>query len=195
LVFIIGLISSILLLLELLLPLYVLKIYRNIVRVSVSSDGNALAIIGRVVNYVEVSLNNSYNKPEAVFELDNCLSWLDNIILSLEGFERAHTILYQGWGSCGQYAIVVEYLLREMNFNTRIARFKKIDHSWAEVEVDRVWYIVDPWYIGKYSKFEYAPLLTPAYELASLYPFKNGGGVLVKYHNGTIVDESKEHGY
>jgi len=195
LVFCVGLISLALFISELTLPPYILKMYRNVIRVNVSSDDCALVVVGRVVNYVDAHLNNSYCKPEEIFELDNYLTWFDNIILSLEDFERAHIILYQGWGSCGQYAIVVEYLLRKLDFDTRIARFKKIDHAWAEIKINGVWYIVDPWYIGKYSESKYAPLLTSAYELASLSPFKNGGGVLVQYHNGTIVDAGKEHGY
>ncbi len=145
--------------------------------------------VALAVDYVNASLHNSYLKPESILELNERLGYLDICIAAALGLHDAHIILYQGWGSCGHYAILTSYILGETGYPVRIARFKDRDHAWAEVQINGTWYIVDPWYIGKY----YAnSLLVPAYKLAEKF---HSSGVIVECPNGTRADANAEHGY
>ena len=160
-----------------------------------NSESSDLEIVMNIVRYVEMRINNSYFKPESVFEIDVHLGPLDLYVLSLLGFDKVHVILYQGWGSCGQYATVVEYILRNLGYETRCAHFVNIDHGWAEVRLNSTWYIIDPWYIGKYAKSPLAPFLVPTCELSSIPRFSNAGPIRVVYPNGTRVDATSQYGY
>lgn len=139
--------------------------------------------------FLSVNLQNSYNRPEASFEADNWIftSVLDPYIMRIWGVTRADVILYQGWGACGQAAILIEELLHDAGYETRQAYFKDIDHIWAEVKENGNWLIVDPWYIGTLVEIENLRNAKPAFQEAS--------GVEAKYRNGTIIDTSVEHGY
>jgi len=100
---------------------------------------------------------------------------------------RADLIVYQGWGSCGQAALLIGELLQYAGYETRQAFFKGIDHQWAEVKHNGTWLIIDPWYIGNFVEAQNLRNIKPVFQEAS--------GVEVRYSNGTMVDASREHGY
>ncbi|QOR94535.1 transglutaminase domain-containing protein [Thermosphaera chiliense] len=154
-------------------------------------------LVRKVVDYVDARLNSSWNNPMAVLEIDNTLSSFDYSFLSVLGFTRAHVILWQGWGSCGQYAITVAYLMNRLGYTARISRFLDIDHMWAEVFANGTWYIVDPWYIGiVYENQHHGNRhLVPANILASLENFTGYHQVSCEYFNETITNCTSEHGY
>ena len=105
---------------------------------------------------------------------------------------EADLIVYQGWGSCGEAAILIEELLHLARYETRLAHFKEniIDHAWAEVRQNETWLIVDPWWLTSNGT------LVEAINLRNLIPvFRNATGVEVQYPNGTVADASEEHGY
>jgi hypothetical protein len=132
-------------------------------------------------------LGAAYKKPEAAFKIDDQMGLLDYPIMSLWGINEADVIVYQGWGTCGQAAILIEDLLYKGGYETRTATFIGIDHEWAEVFSNGTWYIVDPWYIG---------VMINAGSLRNLKPaFQQATGVEVTYINGTQQDASHEHGY
>jgi len=149
-------------------------------------------VVRKITDFVDDEVRNSYNRPESAFEIDNFLSPLDYYVLNILGFERAHIIVFQGWGSCGQYAIVTEYMLRNLGFSSRRAKFIDRDHEWAEVYINGTWFIVDPWFIA--HSFNNS-VLVQAQILATADKFKDSKGVIVIYPNGTQVDETFEHGY
>jgi len=184
---------------EFLLPVYLLVPVKNSIDSFVENiqlnnrnhpSTSAVVVIGKVAEYVNSSLSSSWSRLEAALEIDNMLSDADYAVLRMLGFHVAHVIFFQKWGFCGEYAIATAYLLDKLGFETRIARFDNIDHSWAEVKLNNSWFIVDPWYIGKRYENE---LLVPASKLSSLFP--EGLNVIVAYFNGTEVNTSKEHGY
>jgi len=142
-----------------------------------------------VCSFLNSNVKNAYKKPEACFKIDECiysLSFGKYVTLQL-GLTRADIIVYQGWGTCGQAAILIEELLARAGYETRQAWFKNIDHAWAEVKYNGTWLIIDPWYIGIFKE---------AQNLKNLRPeFQNATGVIVQYPDGTIKDASQEHGY
>lgn len=145
--------------------------------------------VTNVSSFLNDNVRNAYNKPEAFFKIDIQISGtlLDPYIMQIWGVTRADLIVYQGWGTCGQAAILIEELLHDAGYETRQARFTNIDHQWAEVKNNGKWFIIDPWYIGN---------LVQAQNLKNLKPeFQQASGVRVKYWNGTTVDASLEHGY
>lgn len=176
---------------ELLLPIFLLSPSRDKVERFLSAAtplmerGLHEEVIHNVTRFVEKAIKYSGGRNSS-YELDALLRPGDYYILEALGFSRAHVILFQEWGSCGQYALVVEYLLDRLGFEVRHARFKIRDHAWAEVRLNDSWYIVDSWYIG---------VLYPAENLAQHPSFKGAKGVIVTYPNGTEVDASIEHGY
>jgi len=165
---------------------YKVEVERLVKVIDAETPVKAVAI---TVSFVDSSLNSSYRKPESILELDQRVGCLDIVMAHLLGLDKAHVILYQGWGSCGQYAVLTSYILGEAGYTVRKARFKDMDHMWAEVLVNKTWYIVDPWYIGKYYDDS---MLVPASRLAERF---YSSGVIVEYPNGTQVDASVEHGY
>lgn len=185
------------LLLEFLLPPILLspiekKMATFVGAVQQMCGGNVSCAVKEVTYYVGSNVNPSYHKPQSVFKIDAMLSPTDSLVIQMLGFSQAHVILWQGWGSCGEYAIVTEYLLHRLGYDVRLAEFTDIDHTWAEVFVNGTWYIVDPWYIGLYYKDKY---LVPASSLAQLDKFSGYHGVLCTYLNGTEVDCTSDHGY
>jgi len=143
-----------------------------------------------VCSFLDSNVKNAYKKPEALFKIDECIYRpisLGKYVTQQLGFTRADIIVYQGWGTCGQAAILIEELLARAGYETRQAWFKNIDHAWAEVKYNGTWLIIDPWYIGT---------LKEAQNLKNLRPeFQNATGVIVQYPDGTKKDASQEHGY
>lgn len=142
-----------------------------------------------VSSFLDDNVRSAYHKPESSFKIDNHISnaLLDPFIMKIWGVTRADLIVYQGWGTCGQAAIVIEQLLHDAGYETRRARFKNIDHEWAEVKFNEKWLIIDPWYLGNFVEIQNLKNHKPEFLQAS--------GVEVLYANGTIVDASHEHGY
>lgn len=140
-------------------------------------------------SFLNNNVNNSYNRPEASFEIDNWLysTLLDPIILKGLGVTRADVIIYQHWGACGQAAIVIEELMHDAGYETRQAHFVDGDHSWAEVNYNGKWLIVDPWYIGNLVEINNLKQLKSE--------FQNYTSVEVIYRNGTRFDLGKDYGY
>jgi hypothetical protein len=143
-----------------------------------------------VCSFLDSNVKNAYKKPEALFKIDESIYSpisLGKYVTQQLGFTRADIIVYQGWGTCGQAAILIEELLARAGYETRQANFKNIDHAWAEVKYNGTWLIIDPWYIG---------ILKEAQNLKNLRPeFQNATGVIVQYPDGTTYDASQEHGY
>jgi hypothetical protein len=145
--------------------------------------------VAGVSSFLGENIHSSYNKPEASCEIDEYIygTLLDRYLLGIWGATRADLIVYQGWGSCGQAAILTEELLLDAKYEARLAHFKGIDHEWAEVKSCGKWLMVDPGYIGNLAEIGSLRTIKPQFQQAS--------GVEVEYRNGTIVDASVEHGY
>ena len=94
--------------------------------------------------YVDYSLKPSYANITSAFELNNRVSWVDIYAMAARNISIVHLILYQGYGSCGEYALVCEYIFDKLGFETRYARFIGIDHAWAEIKINDTWYITSP---------------------------------------------------
>ena len=158
---------------------------------------NAYCKVKEVAHYIDTKLGWSWNNPMSALEIDNMLSPLDYKLLSMLGFSQSHVILWQGWGSCGQHAVVTAYLLHRLGYTVRIAYFTDIDHAWAEVHINGSWYIVDPWYIGLIfeDKYHGSRYLAPASILATLKNFSGSHTVMCRYFNGSQIDCTGEHGY
>jgi hypothetical protein len=162
-------------------------------------NGSSICTVREVIQYVDSRVKWSYRAPQSALEIDNMLSFtfIDYRILGKLGFTRAHVILWQGYGSCGEHAIVTAFLLNSLGYDVRVVRFSDIDHQWAEVYLNNTWYIVDPWYIGHVYEREFHgnKYLVPAGILASLDNFSGNHVVTCVYINGTRIDCTREHGY
>lgn len=145
--------------------------------------------VASVSSFLNDNVGAAYGKPEASFRIDNWISktLLDPYIMQIWGVTRADLIVYQGWGSCEQAALLIGELLQRAGYETRQAFFKNIDHQWAEVKCNGTWLIVDPWYIGNFVEAQNLKTARPQFQQAS--------GVEVQYSNGTRMDASQEHGY
>ncbi|MEM3614614.1 MAG: hypothetical protein QW282_03420 [Nitrososphaerales archaeon] len=145
--------------------------------------------VAALSSFLDSNVQKAYLKPEAFFRSDNdiYLSPLGIFITKQLKLTRAAIIVYQGWGTCEQAAILIEELLLRAGYETRQAYFKNIDHKWAETKFNGTWLIIDPWYIG--NLIEIQNLKTLRLE------FRNATGVIVQYRNGTKIDASQEHGY
>jgi len=154
-------------------------------------------VVWRTIEYIDSRLGWSNSNPMSALEINNMLSQVDYLLLGILGFTPAHVILWQGWGSCGEHAIVTAYLLHRLGYEVRVTHFNDIDHVWAEVHVNGSWYIVDPWYIGLVYKNQYhgGQHLVPSEILASLKHFSGNHRVTCTYLNGTQTSCSDEHGY
>jgi hypothetical protein len=145
--------------------------------------------IGSMSSFLDDNVQKAYKKPEALFRIDNYVysTFLGADVIQLWGMSRADLIVYQGWGTCEQAAILIEELLQNTGYETRQAFFKNIDHQWAEIKYNETWLIIDPWYIGNFIE---------AQDLKNAKPqFQDATGVIVQYRNGTRIDASHEHGY
>ena len=158
---------------------------------------NITCITEYVTEYIDSRLGWSWNNPMSALEIDNMLSPTDYWFLGILGFTRAHVILWQEWGSCGEHAIATAYLLHRLGYTVRTAYFGHIDHTWAEVYVNGTWYIIDPWYIGNvYKELNNGnKYLVPENTLSSLKNFSGSHIILCNYFNGTRTNCTIEHGY
>lgn len=145
--------------------------------------------VANVTVFLDSNVRAAWDKPEASLAINRlvCFTFLDPYILKAYGVSQADVIVYQGWGSCGEAAILIEELLQEAGYSSRLAHFKGIDHEWAEAQYNGTWVIVDPWYIGNLVEEQNLKNANPAFQQAS--------GVEVQYPNGTWIDASPEHGY
>lgn len=145
--------------------------------------------VANLTAFLNNNIRAACDKPEASFAINRlvCYTLLDPYVMRIWNVTAADLIVYQGWGSCGEAAILIEELLHGAGYETRLAHFKGIDHEWAEAKYSGTWVIVDPWYIGNFVE---------AQELKNAKPeFQQASGVEVQYRNGTISDSSHEHGY
>lgn len=145
--------------------------------------------VNNVSSFLNNNVKSAYQKPEAIFKIDSLISrtFLDPYIMQICGATRGKVIIYQGWGTCEQAALLIEELLRRAEYQTRLARFIGIDHEWAEVKYNGTWLVVDPWYIGNFAETQNLKYNRTA--------FQNASGVEVQYPSGTWIDASHEHGY
>ena len=145
--------------------------------------------VANVTTFLNNSIRAAWDKPEASFAINRlvCYTLLDPHIMKIWGVTAADLIVYQGWGSCGEAAILIEELFHGAGYETRLAFFKGLDHEWAEVNHNGTWVIVDPWYIGNFVEAQNLKNAKPDFQKAS--------GVEVQYENGTTVDASHDHGY
>lgn len=142
-------------------------------------------LVDTIHSFLNSSLTNCYNKPEDAFKIDNyvCVSIIDSEIMKLYGLTRADIILFHGWETCGQTAVVTSQLLSDLGFETRRAKWLVRDHEWAEVK-----------YNGEWVSFD--GMLGYLKEIGDLGTrYSETTGVEVQYPNGTIIDMSAEHGY
>jgi hypothetical protein len=143
-----------------------------------------------LTSFLNSNLKSCYNKPESLFKIDERLSdsLLDPWIMNIVGVNRADVILYQGWGACGQAAILLQQVMHDSGYETRLARFIGVDHEWAEVKNGTGWLIIDPWYIGNLVDIKTLRTVNPNFQKAT--------GVEIQYYNqSTWQDDSKDHGY
>jgi hypothetical protein len=148
--------------------------------------------VNNIPEFLNKNLINAYKKPESLYKIDLEVwnSIIDYQLMKAMGITRADLIMYQGWETCGQTAIVIEQILYEFGYESRRARFKIRDHEWAEVKnKDGKWKIADPTYMTKNRD------LMDIEDLAKDTRFSDTIGVIVEYRNGTVVDMSQQHGY
>lgn len=142
--------------------------------------------------FLNNNVGKAYDKSQANLEIDRLLDGpiLDPHIMQIWEVTKVDVIVYQGWGSCEEAAILVGELLHRAGYETRQAFSIGIDHQWAEVRHNGTWLIIDPWYLtsnGTLVEAQYLRNLNAEFQKAS--------GVEVQYYNGTWADASQEHGY
>jgi hypothetical protein len=145
--------------------------------------------VANLTAFLNNNIDAAWDKPEMSLAIDKvlCRTLLDPYIMNASGVNLADLILFQGWGSCGEAAIVIDRLLHMAGYETRLGFFKGIDHEWAEAKYNGTWLIIDPWYIGNFVEAQNLRNAKSA--------FQNASGVEVRYQNGTTTDASHEHGY
>jgi hypothetical protein len=155
-----------------------------------NSNQNLTVYEQNLTVFLQENLKSSYNKPEYLFEIDSQLSrsLIDSLTMDAWNVSNADVILFQGWGSCGQVAILLAQVMHNSGYESRIAHFKGVDHEWAEVNNGTNWLIVDPWYIGNLVEIHSLRNAKAAFQHAT--------GVEVQtFDNVNWIDASKEHGY
>lgn len=158
--------------------------------VAENSNESLQEYVTNLTSFLSNNLKSCYNKLESLFKIDERLSagLLDPWIMNFFGANRADIILYQGWGACGQAAILLQQVLHDSGYETRLAHFKGVDHEWVEVKNGTKWLIVDPWYIGNLVDIQTLRTLKPGFQRAT--------GVEIQYYNeSTWHDDSINHGY
>lgn len=154
-------------------------------------DENLKDYADNITVFLNDNLNCSYGKPEIIYKLNGLFvygSFISSGIMGSLGIDRAEFILSQGWGACGEAAIVLHQVMHDSGYETRRGHFKGVDHEWAEVKNGSRWMIVDPWYIGNLVDIQNLKTEKP--------DFQHATGVEVQYFNSTVwLDASKEHGY
>lgn len=149
--------------------------------------------VNNLTLFLDNNVGKAYNTPQANLQIDRWLYGplsLDPYIMQIWGVTKVDVIVYQGWGSCEEAALLVGELLHRAGYETRQASFIGIDHQWAEVRHNGTWLIIDPWYLTSNGT------LVEAQYLRNLKDdFQKASGVNVQYYNGTWADASQEHGY
>jgi hypothetical protein len=86
---------------------------------------------GNLTIFLNTNLKSCYNKPEWLYKIDEQVStnFFDSWIMNVCSVNRAEVILYQGWGACGQAAILLQQVMHDSGYETRLAHFKGVDHS------------------------------------------------------------------
>ena len=76
---------------------------------------------------------------------ENWVAWLAarTIDADLDAKTNAREIIESSWASCSQQAIVVQEVLRRMKLPYASVLFP--NHFTAAVQIDGIWYVVDPW--------------------------------------------------
>lgn len=149
--------------------------------------------VNNLILFLDNNVGKAYNTPQANLQIDRLLYGslsLDPYMMQIWGVTKVDVIVYQGWGSCEEAALLVGELLHRAGYETRQAFFIGIDHQWAEVRHNGTWLIIDPWYLtsnGTLVEAQYLRTLRAEFQEAS--------GVNVQYGNGTWADASQEHGY
>jgi hypothetical protein len=147
--------------------------------------------VGNLTIFLNANLKCCYNKPEMIYKCYENLGFISPIalwVMNLFGINQADYILFQGWGACGEAAIVLEQVMHDSGYQTRVAHFIGVDHEWAEVKNGTNWLIVDPWSNRNLVNIQMLRNMKPEYQHAA--------GVQVQYYgNTTWVDDSKEYGY
>ncbi|GEM_PF-5014094 len=78
--------------------------------------------VSEVCSFLNNNVKNAYKKPEACFKIYESIYSpisLGKYVTQQLGFTRADIIVYQGWGTCGQAAILIEELLAKAGYETR----------------------------------------------------------------------------
>jgi hypothetical protein len=160
--------------------------------VTENTSSNFESYIANVSSFLGANVQNAWKKSEGVFKIDYFIYNvypLGSFVMGILRASRTELILYQGWGTCGQAAIVIEDLLLRGGYEARQGIFKDYSHQWAEVKYNGTWWIVDPWWLTPNYLIEIQHLRGLQTQFADL------SGVWVTYRNGTVVDSSSEHGY
>jgi hypothetical protein len=155
-----------------------------------NSNESLQEYVANLTPFLNNNLKSCYNKPESLFKIDERLSasLLDPWIMNVSGVSQADIILYQGWGACEQAAILLQQVMHDSGWETRLAHFKGVDHEWVEMKNGTKWLIVDPWYIGNLVSIQTLRTVKPDFQRAI--------GVEIQYYNeSTWHDDSKNHGY
>lgn len=161
--------------------------------VATNADVSFESYITNLTSFLNKNVRQAYNKSQASLQINREIYreiFLDQYIMQIWGVTKADVIVFQGWGSCEEAAILIEELLHLAGYETRLAFFIDINHEWAEVKHDSKWLIVDPWWLTSNGT------LVEAIDLRNLLlGFQNSSGVRVQYYNGTEANASQEHGY
>jgi hypothetical protein len=77
--------------------------------------------VANVTIFLDNNVHAAWDKPEASFAINRlvCYTFLDAYILKAYGVNEADVIVYQGWGSCGEAAILIEELLHDAGYPSR----------------------------------------------------------------------------
>jgi hypothetical protein len=146
---------------------------------------------GNLTAFLNTNLKPSYNKPEMIYKVSEglvCYGYFSSWMLNKSNINQADVILFHGWGACGEAAIVLEQVMHESGFITRLAEFKGVDHEWAEIKNGTQWLIVDPWNHINLVKIQDLKDVNSEFYQAKGIQVQN-------YGNSTWVDASKEYGY
>ena len=124
--------------------------------VSQNKNDSLQSYEANLVVFLNENLNCSYKSPEILYkfaELSVYYSFVGSWIMKASGVNLSDLILFEGWGACGEAAIVLQQVMHDSGYETRLAQFKDHDHEWAEVENGSQWLIVDPWDNREFSSY------------------------------------------
>ena len=115
------------------------QVERHLAKMPASTD------LDRVLN-VENFLRARFYYGYARYSFrENWVVWLAARVINpdLDAKTDANEIIESPWASCSQQAIVVQEVLSRWNLPYASVLFPR--HFTAAVEIDRIWYVVDPW--------------------------------------------------